>query len=233
MIPNVVTDTGARYEHRCARRIQLCRLRQLHGVRQHFQHRYGLGVPQNASQAGWLLQDAAELGEINAALLLAEAYAHEAPVDTDDSNAEIKPPGGRNLSKALYHYRRAAAAGRLTCRYNIGVILLKHSGYRPEDMSPSICREVYAEFLTVATDLDPTIRLLFALAIRAWELADVDSALTLFMFLSEMGAEKAHRNAAQLWDKRAGLSLHGVWGETCDPAQHGIVLQELLQELSA
>ena len=54
----------------------------------HFQHRYGLGLPQNASLAGEYLLMAAELGEINAALLLAEAYAHEPQRTEDNSSLE-------------------------------------------------------------------------------------------------------------------------------------------------
>eukprot|EP00747_Dinoflagellata_sp_TGD_P021259 gnl/TRDRNA2_/TRDRNA2_128386_c1_seq1.p1 gnl/TRDRNA2_/TRDRNA2_128386_c1~~gnl/TRDRNA2_/TRDRNA2_128386_c1_seq1.p1 ORF type:complete len:789 (+),score=127.81 gnl/TRDRNA2_/TRDRNA2_128386_c1_seq1:118-2367(+) len=165
-------------------------------VARHFQHKWGLGEEHDPYAAGQLLQDAAESGDPNAALLLAEAHAHDGP-----GHSDVEPPGGRNLDAAVDWYRRAARAGRVTCRYNIGVLLLKrHAGRPPEGMPLPLCAEARAEFAAVATDLDPTLRLLFALAMRAWELGDSTGALRVFMFLSEAGSEKAHSNAAHLWE---------------------------------
>lgn len=165
-----------------------------HALARHFQHRWGLGQHRDPELAGAYLQAAAELGEPNAALLLAEAHAHEG------TKPEVEPLGGRKLSVAIQYYRQAASLGRSTCRYNLGALLVRLAGGRPEDASPEVCREIRAEFAEVATDLDPTFRLLFALGLRAWELGDGESALGLFMLLSEAGSAKAHRNAARLWE---------------------------------
>ncbi|CAE8677835.1 unnamed protein product [Polarella glacialis] len=175
----------------------------------YFQHRWGLGVERDPRRAGQLLEEAATMGEPNAALLLAEAHTH------DDTESVILP-GGRNLSMALNYYRAAASRGVLSSRYNVGVLLVKSqqsansssSGILPEDLSLDACLEARAEFAEVARDMDPTVRLLFALAMRSSELGDSSGALGLFMLLSEAGVGKAHRNAAKLWEDR----LRGLEG---------------------
>lgn len=178
---------------------------------EHFQHRHGLGgQAADARRAGELLSEAAMLGDPTAALLLAEAHTKEPGTASD-----IEPPGGRNMTRALELYRRAASAGRLPTRYNIGVVLLKLHGQGVENISLPACEEILAEFGEVATDLDPTARLLSALAQRAWELGDHEGALAAFMLLSEAGSGKAHRSAALLWeevpaDARGSLSAGEV-----------------------
>eukprot|EP00927_Polykrikos_kofoidii_P039179 TRINITY_DN33612_c0_g1_i1.p1 TRINITY_DN33612_c0_g1~~TRINITY_DN33612_c0_g1_i1.p1 ORF type:complete len:1111 (+),score=163.63 TRINITY_DN33612_c0_g1_i1:140-3472(+) len=183
----------------------------------HFQYRWGLGEMRDARRAGELLQEAAEFGDPNAALLLAEAHAHGAttnqtvqddPIKADDEDLSTQdrviPPGGPSLLAALKFYRVAASAGRLTSRFNIGLLLLRAHGNNPSNISEVVCREAHAEFATVATDLDPTTRLVFALAMRAWELGNSKGALVGFMLLSEVGSDKAHRNAARLWEAKQG-----------------------------
>lgn len=161
---------------------------------QHFQHKFGLGREKDPGLAGIFLQEAADLGEPNAAVLFAEAHGYEG------AQPDVEPLGGRNLTVALEYYRRAATLGQSTCRYNVGVLLLRLVGGDLEKLPLSTCWEARAEFVEVATDLDPTFRLLFALALRAWELGDSVAALGLFMLLSEAGGAKAHRNAATLWE---------------------------------
>mmetsp|Transcript_66677 Transcript_66677/g.144814 ORF Transcript_66677/g.144814 Transcript_66677/m.144814 type:complete len:797 (-) Transcript_66677:829-3219(-) len=159
----------------------------------HFMHRWGLGKEKDARLAGKYLVEAAEKGDANAVLLLAEANSQEFSEDS-----EVIPPGGPNHTQALIHFRSAASKGRSTGRFNIGVLLTRvHPMHK---MNSAQCRETKAEFVEVATDLEPNLRLLFALALRSFEFGESESALGLFMFLSELGSNKAHRNAAQLWE---------------------------------
>lgn len=174
----------------------------------YLQHLWGLGTGRDPEMAGKLLRDAADLGDANAATILAEAYAR---AGGDNAEAQqpgrVLPPGGLSPSLALRYYRAAALAGRLTCRYNVGVLLMRQLDGPPAEMSLRKCSEVRAEFDAVATDLDPTVRLLYALAVRSWELGDADGALGIFMLLSEAGGEKAHRSAAALWQEHASGPL--------------------------
>ncbi|CAK0899659.1 unnamed protein product, partial [Prorocentrum cordatum] len=194
----------------------------------HFQSRWGVGSERDPQRAGELLREAAELGEPNAALLLAEAHAH-----AGGNESEVWLEGSPNLSVALHYYRQAAAAGLSTCRYNIGAILLRQAGDGPGPVPAHVLREARAEFAAVATDLDPTVRLLFALGVRSWELGDSAAALRTFMLLSEVGSDKAHRNAARLWEQRAAggrtapwwppvaslLAGSGLWSGALEPRQ--------------
>ncbi|OLP96620.1 hypothetical protein AK812_SmicGene21121 [Symbiodinium microadriaticum] len=115
-------------------------------------------------------------------------------------DADVRLPGGRNLSLALDYYRQVASAGQLPTRYNIGwgsklpgVLLLQSltngSGATlPENLSLADCHEIRWEFAE-ARDMDPTVRLLFALAMRLPTANQVT---------------KAHRNAALFWEERTG-----------------------------
>ena len=58
------------------------------------------------------------------------------------------------------------------------------------NLTEESCWEAREEFLDVARDLDPTVRLLFALAMRSWELSNFTAALSLFSLLSEAGAAR-------------------------------------------
>ncbi|CAE7665495.1 unnamed protein product, partial [Symbiodinium microadriaticum] len=168
---------------------------------QYFRHRLGLGVAKDPEKAGLWLQQAADFGEINAVTLLAELSTRE--------DADVRLPGGRNLSLALDYYRQVASAGQLPTRYNIGVLLLQSltngSGATlPENLSLADCHEIRWEFAEVARDMDPTVRLLFALAMRAWDRGARPAAAMLFALLSDVGVTKAHRNAALFWEERTG-----------------------------
>ncbi|CAJ1394467.1 unnamed protein product [Effrenium voratum] len=156
----------------------------------YFRHRHGLGVDKDPDRAGQLLERAADMGEPTAQALLAELL-------TKQEHQDAKPPGGFDPARALHYFRQAAGAGQLPCRYNIGVLLLQSDAVRS-------CLEARQEFLEVARDMEPTVRLLFALALRAWERGNAAAALQLFTFLSELGVTKAHRNAARLWEQRIG-----------------------------
>ncbi|CAE6922281.1 Tspear [Symbiodinium natans] len=152
---------------------------------QYFRHRFGLGVAKDPAKAGLWLQQAAAFGEISAVTLLAELNTRE--------DADVTLPGGRNLSVALGYFRQVASAGQLPTRYNIGVLLLQSltngsAATIPENLSLADCHEIRGEFAEVARDLDPTVRLLFALAMRP----------------AEVGVTKAHRNAALFWEERIG-----------------------------
>jgi len=105
----------------------------------YFQHRYGLGVPQDAQLAGQFLQEAADLGEANAAVLLAEVHTQSAAA----AAPEVVPPEGeRSPEAALELFRMGAQAGRLPLRYNVAVLLLRSLTGPPEEMPLETCLEV-------------------------------------------------------------------------------------------
>eukprot|EP00435_Cladocopium_sp_Y103_P024346 s2392_g5.t12 len=167
---------------------------------EYFMHRHGF-LPSDSAKEKQLLQQAAKLGDPMAANLLAERFA--------------RADGADAAPDALRYYRQAAMAGQLPTRYNIGVLLIQSlNGTEPTD---ALCLEARQEFVEVARDMDPTVRLLFALAMRSWELGNATAALTIFSLLSEAGVTKAHRNAARIWEQQTG---------TLDPLDFGSPVQD-------
>mgnify|MGYP001214981443 CR=1 FL=1 len=171
-------------------------LRDGHGplkdLAEYFQKSLGLGTPVDKPTAAQALIRAAEGGESTSMLLAAELYAN------GDPEANMVP----NTTEAIKFFSYAVMMGRLPARFNLAILTLRLAQERPGEIPEhELCGTVYEHFSAVCTDMHPVFRLIFAHALRAYDLGDKFGALLRFLFLAEQGSQLAMVNAAEIFEK--------------------------------
>eukprot|EP00922_Rhytidocystis_sp_ex-Travisia-forbesii_P050316 GHVS01074813.1.p1 GENE.GHVS01074813.1~~GHVS01074813.1.p1 ORF type:complete len:1479 (+),score=177.80 GHVS01074813.1:613-4437(+) len=166
---------------------------------EHYIYKLGLGTNKNATKAGELLKQAADQGDANAQLLLGHSYT--------GAGVGIEPPDGVNNSKALHYYKLAAKQERSAAAYNVGVLTLHGADVAIEDETMK-CVEASGYFHKVAATHEK-VSVLGAHAMWAWKKNDVVGAILGSMWLSELGINSGHVNAADLL-KRHGAYISGI-----------------------
>ncbi|CAJ1354934.1 unnamed protein product, partial [Effrenium voratum] len=167
----------------------------------HFKTRLGIGGEKNPVMAGQYLKAAADLGNMNAQLILAHSY-----MGYQHGNMEgVHPPGGPDKALALMYYKVAALNGRLVPKLNAGLLIAQGAdpGVRGRDLQ---CSMAYRELAEVVHAAYPPAHLLFAHARRAYVLGDSEGSRLRFSLLSDAGFLMAHLNAAWLWEQDARAS---------------------------
>mmetsp|Transcript_52665 Transcript_52665/g.120083 ORF Transcript_52665/g.120083 Transcript_52665/m.120083 type:complete len:720 (-) Transcript_52665:99-2258(-) len=155
----------------------------------HYIARHGLAGPVDPQVAGEQLQIAADAGDSNAQLVLGHAFAG---IDVEG----VAPPGGLNKSLAAKYYRMASDSGRLLGRFNAAVLALEDEDARH---NPQKCMRVYQDLSDVTMAASREIRLLGAIARRAFAAADYEGAALTSMLISELGHPQGHVNSALAW----------------------------------
>ncbi|KAJ1612197.1 hypothetical protein OJ252_1314 [Cryptosporidium canis] len=158
-------------------------------------YKLGLEVERNSTIAGEYLKLAADLGDGNAQLILAHAYA--------GGKMGVVPPGGQNDTLALKYYKLSAEGGRTVSYFNSAVLTLKGSDstYRTEE---SRCI-ASMDYLSHVVKKNNSVKLLSLLSKRSFENGDMVGALLREMTLSEMGFVEGHINSQDLWKERSIL----------------------------
>ncbi len=159
---------------------------------EYFSYQHGLGVEVDKPRAAKALIRTAEAGESTAMLMAAELYAN------GDPESEVRP----NTTEAIKYYTYAVMSGRTPARFNLAVLTLRLIEEQPDAMQQhEVCAVVYDHFRSVAVDMHPIFRLIFAHGMRAYELGDKLGALMRFSFLAELGSPVSAINAAQILEQ--------------------------------
>ncbi|PFH38466.1 Sel1 repeat-containing protein [Besnoitia besnoiti] len=93
---------------------------------------YRLGVEgfTNSTLAGQSLQQAADLGDSNAQMLLANAHMSGVRPSSISAHPSSFFPNGTDVSVALTYYTKAAEQGRLEAIFNVGILTIHGAGER-------------------------------------------------------------------------------------------------------
>ena len=151
----------------------------LHDLAEYFSYNLGLGVEVDKPKAAESLLKAAEGGESTSMLIAAELLAN------GDAEAKVTP----NTTEAIRFYSYAVMSGRLPARFNLGLLTLRLAQEQPGILPEhELCGLVYEHFKAVSIDMHPVFRLIFAHALRAYDLNDKVGSMLRFSFLAEMGS---------------------------------------------
>ncbi|OII72715.1 uncharacterized protein cubi_01665 [Cryptosporidium ubiquitum] len=158
-------------------------------------YKLGLEVDKNSTIAGQYLKLAADLGDGNAQLILAHAYA--------GGKMGVIPPGGQNDTLALKYYKLSAEGGRTVAYFNSAVLTLKGSDkkYKTEE---SRCT-ASIDYLTRVVRKNNHVKFLSLLSRKSYENGDIVGSLLREMTLSEMGFIEGHINSQDLWKEKSIL----------------------------
>ncbi|KAF7458154.1 Sel1 repeat family protein, partial [Cryptosporidium felis] len=156
-------------------------------------YKLGLDVEKNTTIAGEYLKLAADLGDGNAQLILAHAYA--------GGNMGVVPPGGQNETQALKYYKLSAEGGRTVAYFNSAVLTLKGSDKKYKTEEARCVASM--DYLTHVIRKNNHVRLLSLLSRKSFENGDIVGSLLREMTLSELGILEGHVNSQDLWKERS------------------------------
>lgn len=158
-------------------------------------YKLGLDVDKNSTIAGEYLKLAADLGDGNAQLILAHAYA--------GGKMGVVPPGGQNDTLALKYYKLSAEGGRTVSYFNSAVLTLKGSDSKYKTEESRCIASI--DYLTHVVKKNNHVKLLSLMSKKAYESGDMVGSLLREMTLSEMGFIEGHINSQDLWKEKAVL----------------------------
>ncbi|KAH8739045.1 hypothetical protein FG386_003678 [Cryptosporidium ryanae] len=156
-------------------------------------YKLGLDVKKNSTIAGEYLKLAADLGDGNAQLILAHAYA--------GGKMGVVPPGGQNETLALKYYKLSAEGGRTVAYFNSAVLTLKGSDKKYKTEESRCIASV--DYLTYVVKKNNHVKLLGLLSRKSYDNGDIVGSLLREMTLSEIGILESHINARDLWKERS------------------------------
>ncbi|KAH7649354.1 hypothetical protein FG379_001900 [Cryptosporidium bovis] len=156
-------------------------------------YKLGLDVKKNSTIAGEYLKLAADLGDGNAQLILAHAYA--------GGKMGVVPPGGQNETLALKYYKLSAEGGRTVAYFNSAVLTLKGSDRKYKTEESRCIASV--DYLTYVVKKNNHVKLLGLLSRKSYDNGDIVGSLLREMTLSEIGIMESHINARDLWKERS------------------------------
>jgi len=164
----------------------------------HLQYRYGLGIPADPIEAGSWLVKSAELGDVNAQMMVGYVYSGLHSVRNVTIPSVVNGTHVADYQRALRFWRMAAAGGEYRAHLPIAASII--SGNDPGLVTDEErCSQAYSHVHEVIFAGHPLVLALHALARRAFVLGDRDGALLLYSFLSDIGSLHAALNAADLW----------------------------------
>ncbi|PPS92612.1 Sel1-like repeat containing protein [Cryptosporidium hominis] len=158
-------------------------------------YKLGLDVDKNSTIAGEYLKLAADLGDGNAQLILAHAYA--------GGKMGVIPPGGQNDTLALKYYKLSAEGGRTVAYFNSAVLTLKGSDTKYKTEESRCIASI--DYLTHVVKKNNHVKFLSLLSKRSYENGDIVGSLLREMTLSELGFIEGHINSQDLWKERSIL----------------------------
>ncbi|POM82315.1 Sel1 repeat family protein [Cryptosporidium meleagridis] len=158
-------------------------------------YKLGLDVDKNSTIAGEYLKLAADLGDGNAQLILAHAYA--------GGKMGVIPPGGQNDTLALKYYKLSAEGGRTVAYFNSAVLTLKGSDTKYKTEESRCIASI--DYLTHVVKKNNHVKFLSLLSKRSLENGDIVGSLLREMTLSELGFIEGHINSQDLWKEKSIL----------------------------
>ncbi|KAH8583232.1 uncharacterized protein ELE39_003438 [Cryptosporidium sp. chipmunk genotype I] len=158
-------------------------------------YKLGLDVDKNSTIAGEYLKLAADLGDGNAQLILAHAYA--------GGKMGVIPPGGHNDTLALKYYKLSAEGGRAVAFFNSAVLTLKGSDTKYKTEESRCIASI--DYLTHVVKKNNHVKFLSLLSKRSYENGDIVGSLLREMTLSELGFIEGHINSQDLWKENSIL----------------------------